>query len=226
MQRDSSPASARARASLRPDAASVAGARAMYRWQAPVYDLTRWAVLRGRGTAVQRLDLATGQRALEVGCGTGTNLLHLRARVGSTGEVHGIDVSPHMLGRARHKVAQRGWRNVHLREHDAGDFDLGSAFDAILYSYSLSMIPQWRASLESAARHLAPGGRLVIVDFSPLERWGVLRRPVHTWLRAHHVEPERRYHEALAEIFGPAAVEWECSSRQWHFVARCRKRSD
>jgi S-adenosylmethionine-diacylgycerolhomoserine-N-methlytransferase len=202
---------------------SLAGARSLYRLQAPIYDLTRWAFLRGRGTAVQRLSLARGQSALEVGCGTGSNLLHLRRLAGEAGEVHGVDVSPHMLARAQRKLARRGWRNVHLHERDGGDFDLGRRFDAILYSYSLSMIPQWRRSLETAAGHLAPGGRLVVVDFGSLEGCGVLRQSLLRWLHAHHVDPERPYVEALAEIFACGSVEMERGFGAWHFVARCTK---
>jgi S-adenosylmethionine-diacylgycerolhomoserine-N-methlytransferase len=207
----------------RVDATSLAGARALYRLQAPIYDLTRWVFLRGRSTAVQRLGVTAGQSALEIGCGTGSNLLRLRRLTGAMGEVHGIDLSSHMLARARAKIRRGGWQNVHVHERDAGEFDFGREFDAILYSYSLSMIPQWRRSLESAARHLAPGGRLVVVDFTALENLGMLRRPLLAWLRAHHVEPERRTVESLTAIFGAGAVETECGRGRWHFVARCTR---
>jgi S-adenosylmethionine-diacylgycerolhomoserine-N-methlytransferase len=44
------------------------------------------------------------------------------------------------------------------------------SFDHVFVSYSLSMIPDWRRVLETAASHLGPGGRLHIVDFGNQER--------------------------------------------------------
>jgi S-adenosylmethionine-diacylgycerolhomoserine-N-methlytransferase len=193
----------------------------MYRLHAPIYDLTRWAFLRGRRTAVDRLSLHAGQSALEVGCGTGGNLARMRRRVGESGEVHGLDLSPHMLAQARRKVNRARWRNVVFHEQEATRFDLGRHFDAILYSYSLSMIPEWQLSLESAARHLTPGGRLVVVDFGGLRGMGPLRRPLLAWLHAHHVHPERPHAEALAALFPHGTVAIQRSAGDWWFVARC-----
>ena len=204
------------------DATSLAASRLLYRWQAPVYDQTRWFFLRGRSAAVRMLELQAGEHALEVGCGTGSNLLGLRRLVGDAGTVQGLDSSPHMLAQARAKLARRGWPNVQLHEGDAGHFDLGRPLDAILYSYSLSMIPAWRASLAAARRHLAPGGRLVIVDFGDLRGCGIVRRLLLRWLRAHHVESQRPYAEALGEIFGTTAVETRQGTAGWYFLARCR----
>jgi S-adenosylmethionine-diacylgycerolhomoserine-N-methlytransferase len=204
----------------RPPTTSLAGTRRLYRLHAPFYDATRWLFLRRRAAAVECLALQEGGRALEVGCGTGSNLLRLRARVGATGIVHGLDLSPHMLARARAKLRQRGWDNVHLHEGDAGCFQLGGAFDAVLYSYSLSMIPQWHASLAGAIRHLVPGGRIVIVDFGDLAGCGMLRGPLRRWLRAHHVDTERRYGEELERLLGRQCVTQERGRGGWHVLIR------
>lgn len=64
------------------------------------------------------------------------------------------------------------------------------AFDRILISYSLSMIPDWQAALAEAVRHLAPGGQLAVVDFGqgeglPDAFTAALRR----WLALFHVTP-------------------------------------
>jgi len=200
-----------------PQVTSASGALGMYRRHARFYDLTRWLFLRGRRGAVARTGLAEGGRALEVGCGTGANLLRLRGLVGPGGRVHGLDLSPEMLAVARRKVERRGWENVRLHEGDAGHFELGSRFDAVLYSYSLSMIPNWRSSLAAAARHLRPGGRLVVVDFGRMRRLGPLGRLARKWLRYHHVDAERPYVAGLEELFGAARVErgW----LGWHFIA-------
>jgi S-adenosylmethionine-diacylgycerolhomoserine-N-methlytransferase len=198
---------------------SLAATRALYALHAPFYDLTRRAFLPGRGAAVELLRLQAGEHALEVGCGTGTNLLRLRERVGARGEVHGIDLSPHMLARARTKLARRGWSNVHLYEREAGELDLERRFDAVLYSYSLSMIPAWRESLVAAVRQLAPGGRLAVVDFGDLRGCAVLRGAFLRWFRAHHVDTERPYLEALQQLFGKKATVVHHGRGRWHFRA-------
>src|SRR5437763_10685971 len=54
-----------------------------------------------RERAVQRLALKAGNRVLEIGCGTGRNFAHLRAAVGPSGQVYGVDLSSGMLARAQ-----------------------------------------------------------------------------------------------------------------------------
>jgi len=201
--------------------ASSAGALRMYRRHARLYDLTRWVFLRGRRRAVQGLGLSEGGRVLEIGCGTGANLLRLRGLVGSGGEVHGLDLSPQMLAVARRKVERRGWTNVHLHEGDAASFELELGFDAVLYSYSLSMIEGWRTSLERSHAHLAPGGTLVVVDFGTMRQLGAVGRLAIRWLNYHHVDPERPYAEAMEELFG--AARREMGRLGWHFVATAAK---
>ena len=50
-----------------------------------------------RQKAAERLRLQPGDRVLEIGCGTGRNLPPLRAAVGPTGSIYGVDISAGML---------------------------------------------------------------------------------------------------------------------------------
>ena len=204
-------------------AAGTAGVLRMYRRQARIYDMTRWIFLRGRRRALDRLLLAEGSRALEVGCGTGLNLGALRERVGPSGEVHGLDLSPEMLSVARGKAEARQWDNVRLHLADAQDFDLGVEFDAVLYSYSLAMIQDWRASLAAAARHLRARGRLSVLDFHRMEGWGPVGRLFVRWLNRWHVDPERPCARALGEILGSEGVDEQIGPAGWYFVATAVK---
>jgi len=179
-----------------------------YRYHAALYDVTRWAILHGRQQAIERLDLSPSSRMLEIGCGTGLNfgliLRRLDAREG--GGLVGVDFSPDMLRRAERRVASRGWSNVRLVQADATDLRLDETFDAVLFAYSLSMIPAWQTALERAREHLTPGGRIVVLDFGRFRGWGPLAPLPRAWLRWHHVRVDEPYAESLGRLFADITV--------------------
>lgn len=154
---------------------------------APFYRIVR--VLFGeppglRRKAVERLRLSSGDTVLEVGCGSGRNLRHLVAAVGPYGRVLGIDVSAGMLERARRLATQRGWSNVTLLWDDAAGFDPPADLDAILFSFSYSVMPEPFVVLRRCWERLSAGGRLVIVDAGlPDSDLGRVMRPSVEWLR-------------------------------------------
>lgn len=117
-----------------------------------------------RRAAVERLELEPGATVLEVGCGSGANLTALTERVGPTGRVIGIDVSPGMLRRAEELRRRQGWANVTLLEQDATELEAPELVDAALFSLSYSVLPERRRTLGAVWKLLNPGGRLVIMD--------------------------------------------------------------
>ena len=173
-----------------------------YRYHAYVYDWTRWTILHGRKRAVARLQLRSDSDVLEVGCGTGLNFRYLLGQLDpERGRLVGLDFSPDMLRRARRRVAAHGWKNVELVEADAAKLDLNRQFDGILFAYSLTMVPDWRAAIRRAYEHLKAGGRLVVLDFGQFRRWGPLGALMRGWLRFNHVETLRQYEDGLREVF-------------------------
>jgi S-adenosylmethionine-diacylgycerolhomoserine-N-methlytransferase len=74
-------------------------------------------------------------------------------------------------------------------------------FDRVFVSYSLSMIPPWRAALRQAYAAVAPGGRLHIVDFSEqgqLPAW--FRRGLRAWLAKFSVTPRAELEAELMAL--------------------------
>lgn len=149
---------------------SPAAVRRRYGWVASVYD---WANLEGvlyadaRATAVALLDLAPGARVLDVACGTGANFGLIRCRIGASGELVGVDLTPLMLARARVRIARAGWENVRVREADVcalGPGELGVPFDAALCTLGLSVIPDWQQAWRSMLACVRPGGRVAVMD--------------------------------------------------------------
>jgi SAM-dependent methyltransferase len=120
-----------------------------------------------RAQAIERLDLRPGARVLDVACGTGANFALIEQRIGPSGDLVGVDVTPRMLNQARARVARAGWSNVRLREGDAcelGAERLGEPFDAAVCTLGLSVIAQWQRAWEAMVSSVRPAGRLAIMD--------------------------------------------------------------
>lgn len=167
----------------------------VYRHQRHFYNATRRYFLFGRDRLVADLDARPGDSILELGCGTARNLIAAARRYPGC-ELHGLDISEQMLRTAAADIQSRGLeKRIRLAQGDAAAFSgqrsfNREGFDRIVLSYTLSMVPPWRKVLDSAAAALAPGGRLLIVDFGSLDRLPAPARWILCrWLAAFHVEP-------------------------------------
>lgn len=166
----------------------------IYRHQRYIYDLTRSVFLLGRRSLLRKMMLPPEAAVLEVGCGTAHNLIRL-AKLRRDVRLFGMDASREMLCTAQRKIRRRGLDNritlsAGLAEHldTAKMFGLSEALDAVFFSYSLTMIPQWHAAVRAALANLKPGGHLYIVDFwdqAELPRW--FRNLLKRWLALFHV---------------------------------------
>lgn len=177
---------------------------AIYARQRHFYDLTRKYYLLGRDRLIAQLDVPAGGTVLEVGCGTGRNLIAVAKRY-SDAKLFGLDISEAMLTTARAKVAAAGFADrITLKQADATDFDpaalFGHAtFDRVFFSYTLSMIPDWQAAIAQGAK--ATGGTLHLVDFGQQEKLpGAFRRFLFAWLTKFDVEPRVALPEAIDRI--------------------------
>ena len=167
----------------------------MYRRQRHIYDGTRRYYLLGRDQLIANLEPGAGASVLEIGCGTGRNLVHA-ARLYPDARFFGIDISTEMLTSAISAISRRDLaKQIRVAHGDGTAFNplafFGIAeFDHVMISYSLSMIPDWRHVLQAAASRLKPGGRLHIVDFGNQERLpGIARTLLKRWLALFGVTP-------------------------------------
>lgn len=175
----------------------------IYRHQRHIYDASRKFFLLGRDRLIERLGAGPGDKILEIGCGTGRNLI-LAARLYPQARFFGIDVSTEMLTSAIATIEQAGRsRQIRVAHADAIALDPGPLFavvkfERIYLSYTLSMIPAWQLVIDRAITQLAPGGELHIVDFGDqngLPRW--FRAGLRRWLEAFHVTPRDFLEAAL-----------------------------
>jgi S-adenosylmethionine-diacylgycerolhomoserine-N-methlytransferase len=164
----------------------------MYRYQRHIYDLTRKYYLFGRDRTIEQLNVPPGGSLLEVGCGTGRNML-LAYRHFPSAKLYGLDISQEMLISARNNF--RGLKQMpDFRVADATTFsptDFGTdGFDRVMVSYALSMIPDWTSAIDASLGAVAPGGELHVVDFGQQEGLpGWFRTLLKGWLKKFHVTP-------------------------------------
>jgi ArsR family transcriptional regulator len=144
-----------------------------------------WDEIRSLHIAESEVEAACGRalgdrpvgRLVDIGTGTG-RMLEL---FGPAAErALGVDRSPEMLRLARVKLAQAGLAAAELRQGDMYALPLaaGSA-DTVILHQVLHYAQQPAAAVAEAARLLAPGGRLLIVDFAPHEREELRSRDAH-----------------------------------------------
>ena len=178
----------------------------IYRCQRYLYDATRWPFLPGRDVLIHKMKVNKSSCILEIGCGTGRNLIRL-SQLHPSAHLFGLDISEQMLSFARRKVRRSGNPTIALKRGAAEDFHYRTTvgapkpFDIIFFSYSLSMVRDWRRALHTAFPNLKSTGRLYIVDFYDFRD---LLRPIRAllrgWLGLFHVhyDPECiRYLQAL-----------------------------
>ena len=205
----------------------------MYGLQRHFYDLTRKYYLFGRDRLIREMTVASHHRVLEVGCGTGRNLIllakkHGRPIAAQSPRFFGIDAANVMIETARGKVEGRGLQNrVVLRQGMAEELNAMTfgvpAFDRIFFSYSLSMIPTWPAALETAVRHLAPDGELWIVDFWDQGAWPAwFGAGLKGWLKLFHVQhrPELLGYLRQMQADGRGDLTLESVGRRYAYLAR------
>lgn len=179
----------------------------IYSRQRHIYDVTRKYFLLGRDTLIAKLDPPVGGSVLEIGCGTGRNLI-AAARAYPDATFFGLDVSSAMLSTARENIRRAGLEGrIHLALGDAARFDAAALFgrpnfDRVFFSYSLSMIPPWRDAIAQGFEILSRrGGRLLIVDFGGQQRlpaW--FKHMLFAWLARFHVAPRSDLEAALAGL--------------------------
>jgi demethylmenaquinone methyltransferase / 2-methoxy-6-polyprenyl-1,4-benzoquinol methylase len=143
---------------------------------AGVYDLMNTAMTAGmhhrwRERSADRAELAPGESALDVCCGTGDLALELRRRVGPSGRVVGCDFSEPMLELAREKSDRLGMSDVEFEWADALDLPYRDrSFDAVTVGFGARNLADLPRGIAEMTRVLRPGGRLVILEITQPRR--------------------------------------------------------
>ena len=141
--------------------------RAMFDRISGFYDVMNSVMTAGlhhrwRARAADLAELAPGDSALDVACGTGDLAIELARRVGATGEVIGSDFSEEMLERARAKAPGLAWE-----WGNALELPYASArFDAATVGFGARNFSDLDRGLAEMARVVKPGGRVVVLEIT------------------------------------------------------------
>jgi ubiquinone/menaquinone biosynthesis C-methylase UbiE len=119
---------------------------------------------------VDRVGPRRGERVLDVACGTGVVARAAAERVGRTGRITGIDINAAMLGVARSLRAGAGARIGWVRGSVLSLPCADASQDVVLCQFGLQFVADRPAALAQMRRVLAPGGRLGLNVYGPIER--------------------------------------------------------
>ena len=203
----------------------------MYRYQRYFYNATRKYYLLGRDKLISQMRIRPGENILEIGCGTGRNLIIL-AKKHPEANFFGLDASSAMLETAQTKISAQNLQNISLKTALAEDLNFGETFglkrpfDTIFFSYSITMIPTWKESIAVALENLSSGRSFYIVDFydqAGLPAW--FRALIKNWLKTFHVQFWSGLMPYLQEMEHSGLGELQITpiARRYAFIARFEK---
>ena len=147
-----------------------------YGWDKAADDYERfWAAqLRpAQDLLLSLADVQSGERVLDVACGTGLVSLRAASAAGPGGQVVGVDISEGMVERAREEAARQGVRHATFQRMDAETLDVPDAqFGLAICALGLMYVPDPVAALREMHRAVAPGGRAVAAVWGARTRCG------------------------------------------------------